>query len=85
MSRIGNKPSKLLELYLSSYGELLISEYKLVSYFNLLYVNSNQQNDDLAEYERLRMRYSDKFINFFIDFWRLITSQGFHILPFRTI
>ena len=38
---MGNKPSKLLEPYLDAHSELLISEYKLVSYFNLLYVNSN--------------------------------------------
>ena len=82
---MGDKPSKLLELYLSSHGELLISEHELVNYFNLLYVNSNQQNNDLAEFKSLRIRHPDKFIDFFMDFWRLITSQGFYILPFRTI
>ena len=85
VSRMGDKLSKFLELYLNEHSELLISEYKLVSYFNLLYINSNQKNNDLAKYERLRIRYPNKFIDFFIDFWQLITSQGFHILPFRTI
>ena len=85
VSRIGDKPSKFLESYLNEHGELLMSEHELVSYFNLLYINSNQKNDDLAEYERLRMRHPDKFIDFFMDFWRLLSSQGFHILPFRTI
>ena len=65
---MGDKLSKLLEPYLSSYGELLMSEYELVSYFNLLYINSNQQNNDLAKFERLRMRYPDKFIDFFMHF-----------------
>ena len=82
---MGDKPSKLLEPYLSSHGELLMSEHELVSYFNLLYINSNQKDDDLANYERLRIRHPDKFIDFFMDFWRLLNSQGFHILPFRTI
>ena len=41
MSRIGDKLSKFLELYLNDYSELLISEYKLVSYFNILYINNN--------------------------------------------
>ena len=62
-----------------------MGEHKLLDYLNLVYVNSNQQNDDLAEYERLRMRHPDKFINFFIDFWQLLNSQGFYMLPFRTI
>ena len=52
---------------------------------NLVYINSNQRNDDLAKYEHLRIRHPDKFINFFIDFQRLLSSQGFHTLPFRTV
>ena len=82
---MGDKPSKLLEPYLSSHGELLIGEHELMDYLNLVYVNSNQKNDDLVEYGRLRMRQPDKFIDFFMDFWRLLSSQGFHMLPFRTI
>ena len=41
VSRMGNKLFKFLEPDLSSHGELLMSEYELVSYFNLLYINSN--------------------------------------------
>ena len=51
---------------MSTYGP--ISEKELLDLINLVYINSNQRNDDLAKYERLRMRYSDKFIDFFIDF-----------------
>ena len=45
---MGNKPIKLLGPYLNAYGELLISKHKLLDYLNLVYVNSNQQNNDLA-------------------------------------
>ena len=85
VSRMSNKPFKFLELYLSSYGELLISKYKLVSYFNLLYINSNQKNDDLAKYEHLRIRYSDKFSDFFIVFQQLINRLAFYKLPLYII
>ena len=81
MSRLGDKPSKFLEAHINEYGELLMSEYDLVSYFKLVYVNSNQENDDLTEYERLRIRYLDKFIDFFMDYWRLLSSL-FPALPF---
>ena len=53
MSRIGDKLSKFLEAHINEYSELLISEYNLVSYINLVYVNSKQENDNLAKYERL--------------------------------
>ena len=47
-----------------------MSEYKLVSYFDLVYLksNANQKDDDLTKYEYLRMRYSDKFSDFFMVF-----------------
>ena len=90
MSRIGEKPSKFLELYLNEQGLLIsahgpISKKEFLDLMNLVYINSNQKNNDLAIFERLRMRYPDKFIDFFMDFWRLLSSQGFYILPFRTI
>ena len=38
---MGDKLSKFFEPYLSSFGELLIGEYKLIDYLNLVNVNSN--------------------------------------------
>ena len=38
---MGDKLSKFLEVYINEYGELLMSEYDLVSYVNLVYVNIN--------------------------------------------
>ena len=57
---------------MSVYGP--ISENDFLDLINLVYINSNQRNDDLAKYEYLRIRYLDKFIDFFIDFWRLLSS-----------
>ena len=65
---MGDKLCKFLEAYINEYVELLISEYNLTSYFNLVYVNSNLKNDDLVKYKLLRIRYPNKFIDFFIDF-----------------
>ena len=82
---MGDKPSKFLESYLNEQGLLMsaygpMSEKEFLDLMNLVYINSNQRNDDLAEYERLRMRHPDKFIDFFMDFWRLLSSlfQRFH-------
>ena len=46
----------------------LISKKEFLDLINLVYIYSNYQNNDLAEYDRLRIRYLDKFIDFFIDF-----------------
>ena len=73
MSRIGDKLSKFLELYLNEQGLLIsahspISKKEFLDLINLVYINSNQKNNDLAKYERLRMRHPNKFIDFFMNF-----------------
>jgi len=76
-SRLGNKASRHLEPYYNEYGELRMkSEHELIDLLNLFYVNSNQRNDEIAEYDQLRMKHTDKFIEFFMIFWRLATSIG---------
>lgn len=76
-SRLGDKPSKALRPYYNEYSELTMqSEKQLIDLLNMLYVNSNQLNEELDEYYSLHMKHADHFIDFFMEFWRLATSTG---------